>query len=277
MARRRDDPRLYWFSPDPRAVLPLESFHLSRRLARTVRGQNFTVTIDTAFPQVLAACAAPRASEGESWINGPLRQLYTQLWQRGCAHSVECWLHPNPSSSRSGSTRTSVDGRGAEESSDVPSRPHPCPPPIGEGDVWGSGNSQQPETSNQQPTLVGGLYGVSLGGAFFGESMFSTARDASKVALVYLVEILRQAGYGLLDVQYPTAHLAQFGVVEISREDYLARLESALRLSPNPSMSFSRASASVIRTSPSGFSVMRSSDSAISNSESSPTAPPESR
>ena len=125
--------------------------------------------------------------------------------------------------------------------------------------------------------LVGGLYGVSLGGAFFGESMFSLATDASKIALVYLVEILRQAGYTLLDVQYRTEHLSQFGIVEIPREDYLERLESALRLSPNPSTSFSRVSASVIRTSASGFSVMRSPEIDMENSASNPTPPPESK
>lgn len=209
MGRTRDNPQLYWFSPDPRAVLPLEGFHLSRRLAKTLRQEPFRVTVDTAFADVMAACAAPRASdpEGESWINGPIHALYGELWRQGYAHSLECWSRP-------------CDG--------------------------------------EPSVLLGGLYGLSLGGVFFGESMFSRATDASKVALVYLVEILRQSGYVLLDVQYPTDHLRQFGIIELPRRDYLERLESALRLSPNPSTSFSRVSASVMRTSCSGFSVMRS-------------------
>ncbi len=213
MGRSRNDPQLDWYSPDPRAILPLEAFHLPRRLARTLRAGAFAVTVNQAFDATMGACAAPRgeADRHESWINGPLRALYGALHRQGSAHSVEC--------------REAASG-----------------------------------------VLVGGLYGVSLGGAFFGESMFSTARDASKVALAYLIEILRQAGYTLLDVQYPTPHLAQFGVIEIPRADYLVRLESALRLSPNPSSNFSRVSASVIRTSASGFSVMRSPVSDISNS-----------
>ena len=133
------------------------------------------------------------------------------------------------------------------------------------------------QQSDADATLVGGLYGVSLGGAFFGESMFSLATDASKIALAYLVEILREAGYGLLDVQYRTEHLSQFGVVEISRHDYLERLESALRLSPNPSSSFSRVSSSVIRTSSSGFSVMRSPVSERSKMANNWAAPPDSK
>lgn len=257
MGRSRSDPTLYWFSPDPRAILPLEAFHLPTSLAKTLRRQPFEVRVNTAFPEVMAACAAPRASDPqqESWINGPIRGLYEKLWLRGCAHSVECW-GPVICMGQEAPTERRREPSAREAASTAKAR--------------------GPE-QGQTIQLLGGLYGVSLGGAFFGESMFSRATDASKVALAYLVEILRQSGYTLLDVQYRTEHLSQFGIVEIAREDYLGRLESALRLSPNPSSSFSRVSASVIRTSPSGLSVMRSPVTSISNSDSSPTPPPESK
>ena len=168
MAERRDDPTLYWVSPDTRGVIPLHGFHVSRRLARTVRSDAFAVTFDHAFVDVMRACGGTRA---ETWINDEILRLYTALHAAGYAHSVECW----------------------------------------------SGGE-----------MVGGLYGVSLGGAFFGESMFSLQRDASKVALVHLVAQLIRSGYALLDTQFLTAHLAQFGAIEIARELYLARLNDAL-------------------------------------------------
>jgi len=171
MAERRDDPDLYWISPEARGVMPLEGFHLPRRLARTVRSDHFEVRVDTAFGAVIEACAAPGPGRNESWINAEIVSLYTALHERGHAHSVECW--------RAGK-------------------------------------------------LAGGLYGVALGAAFFGESMFSRERDASKVALVHLVARLRHGGFRLLDAQFLTAHLARFGAVEIAREDYLARLSDAL-------------------------------------------------
>ncbi|MEI9992292.1 MAG: leucyl/phenylalanyl-tRNA--protein transferase [Rhizomicrobium sp.] len=168
MAERRDDPDLYWVSPEKRGVIPLDRFHIPHRLARTVRGDRFAVTFDLSFVDVMKACAATR---DETWINVEILRLYTALHATGYAHSVECRL----------------DGE-----------------------------------------LVGGLYGVSLGGAFFGESMFSTARDASKVALVHLVAQLIRGGFVLLDTQFLTSHLSQFGAVEIAREAYLARLNEAL-------------------------------------------------
>jgi leucyl/phenylalanyl-tRNA--protein transferase len=171
MAERRDDPQLYWVSPEQRGVLPLESFHVPRRLARTVKSDRFAVTSDLAFVDVMQACAADSRGRTNSWINDEILRLYTALHAGGNAHSVECWR----------------DG-----------------------------------------TLVGGLYGVSLGGAFFGESMFSRERDASKVALVHLVARLKVGAYALLDTQFLTKHLAQFGVIEIPREVYLARLHEAL-------------------------------------------------
>jgi leucyl/phenylalanyl-tRNA--protein transferase len=172
MADSRDDPRIFLVDPERRGVLPLdERFHVSRRLARTVRTEPYQVRIDTAFPAVLEACAAERAYAEDTWINRPIQSLYGELFARGLAHSVECWA---------------------------------------------------------EGVLVGGLYGVSLGGAFFGESMFSTARDASKTALVHLVARLRFGGYRLLDSQFMTEHLAQFGAEEIGRPEYLRRLATAL-------------------------------------------------
>lgn len=171
MAEKRDDPTLYWVSPDKRGILPLDEFHVPHRLARTVRSRHFTVTSDRAFTDVMQSCAAPAPGREESWINDEILRLYTALHVGGHAHSIECW-------------------RGEE--------------------------------------LVGGLYGVRLGAAFFGESMFSTARDASKVALVYLVDALKRGGFALLDTQFITAHLAQFGAVEIPRVQYLNLLNQAL-------------------------------------------------
>ena len=172
MAERHDDPALHWIDPDRRAILPLDAFHLPRRQARTVRAGKFEIRCDSAFDDVMRACAEQTEDRRETWINAPILQLYTALFDRGQAHSVEAWR----------------DGR-----------------------------------------LVGGLYGVSLGGAFFGESMFSRETDASKVALVHLVARLRQGGYALLDCQFTTDHLRQFGVVEVSRNRYRALLAAALK------------------------------------------------
>lgn len=171
MAERRDDPQLYWVSPEKRGVIPLDKFHVPHRLARTMRSGKFTITTDRAFIGVMKGCAAPAPGREESWINEEILRLYTALAASGHAHSVECW---------------------------------------------------------QDGELVGGLYGVRLGGAFFGESMFSRVTDASKVALVRLVEGLKRGGFSLLDTQFITAHLARFGAVEIPRERYLTLLERAL-------------------------------------------------
>lgn len=171
MANDRSDPTLYWIDPDMRGVLPLESFHLSRRLRRTVRGDSFTVRVDTAFRDVMEACADSSADRDSTWINDQIIDLYDALHQKGSAHSVECW----------------------------------------------SGDE-----------LTGGLYGVSIGAAFFGESMFSRDTDASKVALVHLIGRLKRAGFVLLDTQFMTGHLEQFGGTEIPRADYQQRLAGAL-------------------------------------------------
>lgn len=171
MADAREDNRVFLIDPERRGVIPLERFHLSSRLARTVRSNRFEVKIDRAFDAVVEACAAVRPGRTETWINRPIQALYGELHKRGEAHSVECW---------------------------------------------------------QGDELVGGLYGVSIGGAFFGESMFSTVREASKVALVHLVARLKAGGYRLLDAQFITDHLLQFGAEEISRMAYRRRLGPAL-------------------------------------------------
>ena len=171
MGERRDDPKLHWLDPRLRAVLPLDGFHLPHRLARTIRSGRFTVSADTAFAEIVRACAEPRPGHPESWINDPIIDLYSELHRRGHAHSVECRV----------------------------------------GDA-----------------LVGGLYGVSVGAAFFGESMFSRERDASKVALVHLVARLVQGGFRLLDCQFMTEHLRSFGAVEIPREAFRTLLADAV-------------------------------------------------
>ena len=171
MGERRDDPKLYWLDPRLRAVLPLDGFHLPRRLARTVRSGQFEVSADRAFVEVLRACAEPRPGHPESWINEPIVELYSELHRRGHAHSVETWR----------------EGR-----------------------------------------LVGGLYGVSVGAAFFGESMFSRERDASKVALVHLAGRLIKGGFRLLDCQFMTEHLRGFGAIEIPRDEFREQLTDAV-------------------------------------------------
>lgn len=160
------DPVLWW-SPDPRAILPLERLHVPRRLARTMRAMHYEVRLDTEFESVMEACDADRPDG--SWIHADMRACYAQLHARGHAHSLEVWI-------------------------------------AGE--------------------MVGGVYGVGFGAGFAAESMFHRVRDASKIALVELVYYLRQRGFDLLDVQFWTRHLRQFGVIEIPRDDYLARVRA---------------------------------------------------
>ena len=167
------DAGIRWFSPDPRGIIPLDTFHVPRRLARVVRSGGFTVEIDRDFAAVIQACADADRDEEEAgtWIDAEIIESYTALHAAGYAHSVEVW---------------------------------------------------------QERRLAGGLYGVSIGGAFFGESMFHHVTDASKVALVALIERLRARGYLLLDTQWTTEHLEQFGAIEIPRRRYLALLAAAL-------------------------------------------------
>ena len=171
MAESADDPSLHWHDPPLRGILPIERFHVSRRLARTVRQDRFAVHVDRDFRAVLDMCARPAGGRSRTWINKRIRKLYCDLHDIGHGHSVEAY-----------------DGG----------------------------------------RLVGGLYGVRLGAAFFGESMFHIERDASKVALVHLVARLRAGGFRLLDAQFVTEHLRSFGAIEIERRQYQKLLERAV-------------------------------------------------
>jgi leucyl/phenylalanyl-tRNA--protein transferase len=171
MADSRDAAELFWVEPKNRAIIPLDRFHVSRSLRRTIRSGKFAVTCDTDFAGVIAACA----DREETWINAELERAMLALHGSGHAHSIE---------------------------------------------VWSSGYSG--------PRLVGGLYGVKLGRAFFGESMFSRMRDASKVALAWLVARMKVGNFTLLDCQFMTEHLASLGAISIPRETYVALLSAAL-------------------------------------------------
>lgn len=171
MAEDRDAQTLHWLDPPRRGILPLDRFHVPRRLARSVRAGVYQVSADQDFAATLRGCASPLPGRPQTWINPQIERVFTDLHIAGYAHSIEC---------------------------------------------------------RAQGVLVGGLYGVALGSAFFGESMFSTARDASKVALVHLVARLRIGGFRLLDTQFVTTHLAQFGAHEIPRSQYRDLLADAL-------------------------------------------------
>jgi leucyl/phenylalanyl-tRNA---protein transferase len=171
MAEDADDPSLFWVEPRDRGIIPLDRFHVAKRLARTVRSDEFEIRVDEDFDAVIAGCATPGFDREKTWISGRIRELYGELFDVGYCHTVEVYR----------------DNR-----------------------------------------LVGGLYGVRLRGAFFGESMFHTERDASKVALVHLVARLRRGGFSLLDTQFVTPHLAQFGAIEVPRQNYKKMLRSAM-------------------------------------------------
>jgi len=173
MAHPELDGEVYWYAPDPRAILPVEDFHCPTRLRKTVDKKPFEIRYNTAFREVMQACAAPRKIQKTTWISSGIIEAYCKLHALGFAHSVEAWR----------------------------------------GDA-----------------LVGGLYGVSISGFFAGESMFFRETDASKVCLVHLIERMRERGMPLLDVQYSNPHLEQFGVIEIPRDEYEARLAAALDL-----------------------------------------------
>jgi leucyl/phenylalanyl-tRNA--protein transferase len=172
MAESAEDPALFWIEPEHRGVIPLDTFHVPGRLARTVRGTRLTVVCDRDFEAVIDGCAEPGPKRARTWINGAIRKLYRGLFELGHCHTVEVY----------------------------------------DGDA-----------------LVGGLYGVSLGGAFFGESMFHRARDASKIALVHLVARLRLGGFELLDAQFLTDHLKMFGATELPQDRYGLLLTRAIR------------------------------------------------
>jgi leucyl/phenylalanyl-tRNA--protein transferase len=164
---------MLWWTPDPRAILPLDGMYISQRLARTLRSGKFELRLNTAFADVLAGCATGPGRERGTWLTPEMIAAYTRLHEQGHAHSVEAWR----------------EGR-----------------------------------------LVGGVYGVAIGGFFSAESMFYRERDASKAALARLVEHLKARGYALLDVQQWTPHTGRLGVVEISRREYLRRLAEAIEL-----------------------------------------------
>jgi leucyl/phenylalanyl-tRNA---protein transferase len=171
MAESRGDTELYWIDPKQRGILPLEAFHVPHSLRKSLRRRSFEIRVDTAFREVMEACAEPGPGRPDSWINDEILALYTALHEGKHAHSVEAW---------------------------------------------------------REGKLVGGLYGVTIGAAFFGESMFSRETDASKVALVHLVARLKCGGFELLDTQFVTKHLARFGVVEIPRQRYQQLLQRAI-------------------------------------------------
>jgi len=171
MAEGRSDPAVHWIEPEQRGIIPLDNFHVPKRLRRTVRQGVYDVRCDSNFAAVIRGCALSVPGRKDTWINRSIENLHTRLHELGFAHSIETW---------------------------------------------------------KDEVLVGGLYGLALGRAFFGESMVSRARDASKVALAWLVARLRVGGFTLLDCQFQTDHLASLGAVEISRARYLGLLSAAV-------------------------------------------------
>jgi leucyl/phenylalanyl-tRNA---protein transferase len=171
MAEDADADDLFWVSPQKRGILPLDGFHVSRSLRKTLRSHRYTIRIDTDWKGIVEGCATAGTDRDTTWINATIRKLYGQLFDRGICHTVGVW---------------------------------------------------------EGPHLVGGLYGLAIGAAFFGESMFHRRTDASKIALVHLVDRLKAGGYRLLDTQFITDHLRSFGGIEISREEYELRLADAL-------------------------------------------------
>ncbi|HEV7414788.1 leucyl/phenylalanyl-tRNA--protein transferase [Tianweitania sediminis] len=175
MAEEADDPEVFWVRPEIRGIIPLDGFHVPKSLAKIIRQARFDVKRDTTFVGVVDGCSESSDGREKTWINGPIREAYAELFARGHCHTVEAW---------------------------------------------------------RDDRLVGGLYGVTLGRAFFGESMFSREKDASKVCLVHLVEHLRERGFVLLDTQFTTEHLKRFGAVDVPRNRYDQLLSEALQGDP---------------------------------------------
>ena len=163
---------IFWYSPDPRAIIPIQSYKPAKSLKPIINQKRFEIRINTCFEQVMRNCALPRPTEPETWISEEIVQAYTELHKMGLAHSVEAW---------------------------------------------------------QEDKLVGGLYGVSLGAAFFGESMFSFVSNSSKVAFHYLIQILRDQKYELLDSQFMNDNVQRYGAINIPRSAYIKRLAKALK------------------------------------------------
>ena len=174
MAETRDATDMFWVDPEQRGILPLNGLKISKSLRKTLRQEKMEIRCDTAFHQVMEKCAECTETRPDTWMNEEVFRLYGELFEMGCAHSVECW---------------------------------------------------------QEGKLVGGLYGLSIGAGFFGESMFSRASNASKVALCHLVARLRMSGYLLLDTQFVTDHLTSLGAIEIPRRSYHALLDEAINIS----------------------------------------------
>ncbi|MBH68525.1 MAG: leucyl/phenylalanyl-tRNA--protein transferase [Rhodospirillaceae bacterium] len=172
MAESKDDKRIMFIDPDHRGIIPLDAFHIPRKLKKLVKKRFFEVTYNQAFHSILAGCAEINKKRKNTWINLEIMELYQRLFDQGKCHSVEVWL---------------------------------------------------------KNELAGGLYGVALGGAFFGESMYSIYPNASKVGLVHLIAALRKGGFSLLDSQFITEHLSQFGAIEITRDEYHEALSKALQ------------------------------------------------
>lgn len=171
MAESREAEEVLWIRPHERGIIPLETFHVPRRLARVVRSDRFQVSFDRAFADVIRGCAESRPDRRETWINDAIVEVFEVLHHRGLAHSVEVWRGDN---------------------------------------------------------LVGGLYGLAMGSAFFAESKFSREKDASKVALVHLAARLKSGGFLLLDAQFPNPHLDQFGAIVVTEERFQQLLSPAL-------------------------------------------------
>lgn len=171
MAEREDDPEVFWVRPEKRGIIPLDTFHVPRSLRKVMKQCPFEIRYDYDFAGVIDGCAERTPDRKETWINAPIREAYTRLFELGHCHTVEAW---------------------------------------------------------KDDRLVGGLYGVSLGRAFFGESMFSRETNASKVCLVHLVERLKEKGFVLLDTQFTTPHLIRFGAIDVPRKRYEMMLAVAL-------------------------------------------------
>ncbi len=181
MAEDRDDPELVWVDPRMRGIIPMQKFHVPKRLRRTIRSGQFNITFNRHFSGVIEGCAEATNGRPRTWINDRIVDLYTSLHFKDHGHSVECW-------------------RGGD--------------------------------------LVGGLYGISLKGVFFGESMFSRETDASKVALVHLAARLSVGGFAFIDTQFITKHLSRFGAVEVPRSEYRGLLAAALKIDATFNMEY---------------------------------------
>ncbi|WP_274423998.1 leucyl/phenylalanyl-tRNA--protein transferase [Chelativorans sp. YIM 93263] len=171
MAEHADNPEVFWVRPEMRGIIPLDKFHVPRSLKKVLRHKPYEIRYDSDFDAVIRACAETGPERRETWINEPIREAYSTLFERGYCHTVEAW---------------------------------------------------------RDDRLVGGLYGVTLGRAFFGESMFSREANASKICLVHLVNHMRERGFLLLDTQFTTAHLKQFGAIDVPRRRYEQLLAEAL-------------------------------------------------